>query len=86
MSFGLSSGSCSEPRGEDAGKEANVGTGQVLGHRAGVGEVGLLSILQLPLLGLVALRSVMTTPQASSIGINTADVCTLSIRARGCWF
>lgn len=45
MSFGLSSGSCSEPRGEDAGKEANVGTGQVLGHRAGVGEVGLLSIL-----------------------------------------
>lgn len=40
MSFGLSSGSCSEPRGEEAGKEANVGTGQVLGHRVGVGAQG----------------------------------------------
>lgn len=43
------------------------GTGQV-------SEAGPLSVLQLRLLRLVAQRSVTTTPQASSIGINTVQM------------
>lgn len=65
MSSGPSSGFCSEVDGEDAGKESYLGG---IGHRASVGEVGLLSVELL--LGLVVQRSV-TTPQASSTGVNT---------------
>lgn len=65
MSSGPSSGFCSEMDREDAGKESYLGG---IGHRASVGEVGLLSVE--PLLGLAVQRSV-TTPQASSTGINT---------------
>lgn len=68
MSSGQSTGLCSEADEEDMGRETCSGGA---GHRQVVGRLGCFVSSHCLCSGLGAWRAVTTTPQASSIGIDT---------------